>query len=213
MPKPTMTDRFKSVIRYKVPDPIQRTESCPPQEASARRPGWPPSARERSTNHKKNAELRAGSPPFKKTVKVPIDVSMGLRGGAEKGERKQQPPPPPLPTSPRPHVPSNPAILNIQREDDKRRPISLPATPRNEGFRYPGSDLLASSRQPPQARRYGDEDLPVFNNGIGGGPVQRYAFPTEGGYYYQPMFPGPSSASRPYNADVQPPKRPYSRNV
>lgn len=151
---------------------------------------------------------------------MPITAIMEFRVSGEK--KRQLPPPPPVSTTgPRPSVATKPAVTGLQSEDDKRRPTSLPVSPKNEGFSYPGSDL--ARRRPSlrtQARRY-EDDLPVFNNGIGGGPILEDRYP--------PLFPRPptsptsptSSPSRSYNtADAQQqPKRTgrqdqysYSRN-
>jgi len=203
-----MTDRFRRVIHKA--DPIQRPGTAPPQQMAERRPLWQQSAEDWGTQENKNSERpRAVSPPPVKTVKVPLFASLDFRSSSSSGEKKKQPqpqpPPPPVPTSTRPHVPTNPTISSLQNEDDGRRPKSLPATPRNEGFRYPGSDL--AGRKPSlraQARRY-EDDLPVFNNGIGGGPIARYPLMEDDRL---PLLPRPPASSRPYGPPPVPPKRP-----
>lgn len=213
MSKPSMTDRIMRRVFHRTPDPVQRARTAPPQQWTDKQPLQ--SAQGRSTpDEKRNSSERPRglSPPLMKTVVVPITASMEFR---DKRKQPQQPGPPPLPTSPRPPLTTNPT--GLQGDDERRRPRSPPVSPRNEGFRYPGSEL--PGRKPSlrgQPRRYGD-DLPVFNNGIGGGPLQRYPI-MEDSY-----FPGQSAApsSSRYSADAQPPpKRPgrpdqylYSRNL
>ena len=197
-------------VFHRTSDPVQRARTAPPQQWPDTHPKLSPSAHQDRSARNSSERARGLSPPLvSKTVVVPITASMEFRGGADKRKQPQQPQqpgPPPLPTSPRPYLTTNPAIGSLQGGDDRRRPQSPPASPRNEGFRYPGSDLprrTPSLRgQPP--RRYGD-DLPVFNNGIGGGPIQRYPIVEDD--YFQPTS---SSSSSRYSADAQPPppKRP-----
>ena len=204
-------------VFQRVSEPHQRPRTCPPPQPLSEKlsqfsQGAPQGAHH--DNERKFLERRGGavSPPLTRTVRVPITTTMEFRGGG--GEKRRYPPPPPLPTSPRPPVATNPAMTGLQQnENDRGRPMSLPATPRNEGFSYPGSDL--ARRRPSlrtKTRRY-EEDLPVFNNGIGGGPIQRYPILED---RYQPLFTGSpssptsltSSPSRPYNgADAQQLKR------
>jgi len=206
----------------KVSDPIQRSRTCPPQQMADKRALLGQGAQRDKGVHEDNfLERPRGTPtPPLRMVKVPITATVEFFSS---GEKKKNPPPPPLPTSPRPAVATNPAMTSLQNEDDRRRPTSLPVTPRNEGFRYPGSDLAGGHRRSLRTRgRAYEDDLPVFNNGIGGGPLQRYPIMEDG---RPPLFPGPppptSSLSRPYNAAdaQQPPRRPgrteqysYSRN-
>ena len=215
-------------VFQRVSEPHQRPRTCPPQslgeKPSRLSQGSPQGAHH--DNERKFLERRGGgvSPPLTRTVKVPIKATMELRGSGGEKRRHAHALPPPLPTSPRPPVATNPAMTGLQSENDRGRPTSLPATPRNEGFSYPGSDL--ARRRPSlrtKTRRYEEDDLPVFNNGIGGGPIQRYPILED---RYQPLFTGPpssptsltSSPSRPYYAaDAQQLKRsgrpePYSNS-
>jgi hypothetical protein len=215
---PSTADKLIKRVFQRSPDPVQRPRTCPPQQLVEKL------SQEKGISEKR---MHGRVSPLTRTVKVPISSTMEFRGS---GEKKRRPPPPPLSTttSARPSFATNPAMTGLQSEDDRRRPTSLPVSPRNEGFRYPGSDLARrrpSLRTP--ARRY-EDDLPVFNNGIGGGPIQRYPILED---RYPPLLPGPptspptspmSSFSRPYNAAdaQQQPKRTgrpeqysYSRNL
>ena len=190
---------------HRTPDPVQRSRTAPPQQWTDRHPLLPPSAQQDDGGpepRNSSERPRGVSPPVLKKVVVPITASMEFRGGPDKRKQPQQPGPPPLPRSPRPPLATNAgASTSVQGEDERKRPRSPPASPRNEGFRYPGSDL--AGRKPSlrgQPRRYGD-DLPVFNNGIGGGPLQRYPIMEDGYFSGQPR-------SR-FSADAPPPpKRP-----
>ena len=214
-----MADRLFRRAFQKTPDPVQRSKTAPPRQSGERRPSRDIPER----RFLEKPRVVSPTPPPKKTVLVPLTTTTEFRSSGEKRKQPQPPAggPPPLPTSPRPHMPTNPAITSLQSESDRRRPDSLPATARNEGFQYPGSD---SARRRPSLRaqplRYGDE-LQVFNNGIGGGPIQRYPLVDD---RYRPLTPGPpASSSRAYNSapgtqQQQPPKRPgrpeqYSRNM
>ena len=189
----------------------------------AERPLLPQGAHEDKGTYEKRRPK--GVPPtFLKTVVVPITASMDFRGSGDKKKQPSHSGPPPLPNTPRPRVETPPGRRS---EDDRRRPQSPPASPRNEGFRYPGSELpgrrpslRATMGAGAGGRRYGD-DLPVFNNGIGGGPIQRYPIMEDG--YNPPSFPGqpfppgqqpttsssssPNSSRALYSADAQPPPR------
>ncbi len=194
-------------VFQKAVDPHQRPRTCPPQPLLETLSQLSQGAHhDKSINEKKLHERPGGvSPPLKRTVRVPITATMEFRGSG--GEKRRHPPPPPLPTSPRPSVATDSAMTGLQKEDDRSRATSSPRPIRNEGFSYPGSDLgRRRSSLRTKTRRYGD-DLPVFNNGIGGGPIQRYPNLED---RYQPLFPvqppsptpltSSSSFSRPYQA-------------
>ena len=187
-------------VFQKAADPLQRPRTCPPQPLLETLSQLSQGAHhDKGINEKKFLERPGGvSPPLKRTVRVPITATMEFRGSG--AEKKRHPPPPPLPTSPRPSVATESPMTSFQSEVDRSRPTSPPsAAPmfRNEGFTYPGGSDLARRRSSlrTKTRRYGD-DLPVFNNGIGGGPVQRYPNLED---RYQPLFPvqppSPTAAS------------------
>ena len=194
-------------VFQKAVEPHQRPRTCPPQPLLETLSQLSQGAHhDKGINNEKKFLERPGgvSPPLKRTVRVPITATMEFRGSG--GEKRRHPPPPPLPTSPRPSVATDAGMTGtgFQKEGDDRTRAASPARPlRNEGFTYPGSDLgRRKSSLRTKTRRYGD-DLPVFNNGIGGGPIQRYPNLED---RYQPLFPvqppSPTAASfsRPYHA-------------
>lgn len=186
-------------VFQKAADPIQRPRTCPPQPLLETLSQLSQGAHhDKGINNEKKFLERSGgiSPPLKRTVRVPITATMEFRGSG--GEKRRHPPPPPPPTSLRPSLATESPMTSFQKEGDRTRPTSPPpARPlRNEGFSYPGSDAARRrSSLRTTTRRYGD-DLPVFNDGIGGGPVQRYPNLED---RYQPLYPvqppSPTAAS------------------